>query len=235
MATEKAIRAAVKEIQKVMGYEPPIDPKADVETLVEEIRNAAADLQDGDEFTEATQAVIDELTAEEEEEEAPAPKKGKPAPKKGKPAPKKAAPVEEEEEEEEEEDDDEEEIPAPKKGKAAAKKPAKKAVEEDDDDDEEEEIAAPAPKKAKGKGSNLTPFKGTKETLGTSRMIEVAKAMAKIKGSQDIEAIAKVGDASFVKAGGTSNLKQAKNIVKVILPAAETWGIVTVKGDKLSN
>lgn len=226
MATEKAIRAAVKEIQKVMGYEPPIDPKADVETLVEEIRNAAADLQDGDEFTEATQAVIDELTAEDEEEEAPAPKKGKPAPK-------KAAPVEEEEEEE---DDDEEEIPAPKKAKAVAKKPAKKVVEEeDDDDDDEEEIAAPAPKKAKGKGSNLTPFKGAKETLGTSRMIEVAKAMAKIKGSQDIEAIAKVGDASFVKAGGTSNLKQAKNIVKVILPAAETWGIVTVKGDKLSN
>ena len=226
MATEKAIRAAVKEIQKVMGYEPPIDPKADVETLVEEIRNAAADLQNGDEFTEATQAVIDELTAEDEEEEAPAPKKGKPAPK-------KAAPVEEEEEEE---DDDEEEIPAPKKAKAVAKKPAKKVVEEeDDDDDDEEEIAAPAPKKAKGKGSNLTPFKGAKETLGTSRMIEVAKAMAKIKGSQDIEAIAKVGDASFVKAGGTSNLKQAKNIVKVILPAAETWGIVTVKGDKLSN
>ena len=226
MATEKAIRAAVKEIQKVMGYEPPIDPKADVETLVEEIRNVAADLQNGDEFTEATQAVIDELTAEEEEEEAPAPKKGKPAPK-------KAAPVEEEEEEE---DDDEEEIPAPKKAKAVAKKPAKKVVEEeDDDDDDEEEIAAPAPKKAKGKGSNLTPFKGAKETLGTSRMIEVAKAMAKIKGSQDIEAIAKVGDASFVKAGGTSNLKQAKNIVKVILPAAETWGIVTVKGDKLSN
>lgn len=218
MATEKALRAAAKEVQKVMGLEPPIDLKASLEDLTDQFKEAIEQIQEGDEFSDETQAIIDEFN-EAEEEEAPAPKK-KAA------APKKKAPVIEDEDEDEEEDD-EEEIPV-KKG---AKKPARKVVEEDEEEDDDE---APAPKKAaKGKA---TPFVSQKEKLGTNRMIEVAKAMAKIKGAQDIETVAKAGDANFVKAGGASNLKQSKNIVKVLLPAAETWGVVTVgKGGKLSN
>jgi len=66
-------------------------------------------------------------------------------------------------------------------------------------------------------------------------MIEVAKAMQAIKGTQSIDAIATSADARFVKAGGVSNIKQSKNIIKVLLPAAEEWGIVTDKGGKLTN
>lgn len=228
MATEKALRSAAKEMQDVMGLEPPINVKAPLADLTDQIKEAIEQIQDGDEFSKTTQAIIDEFNAtEEEEEEVEAPKRKKaPAP-----APKKKAPVvedDDDEDDEEEEDEPEEEVVVPKK--KGAKKPVKKVVEEDDEDEDEEET--PAPKKGKGK---LTPFKGTKETLGTSRMIEIAKAMAKIKGSQDIETVAKAGDAGFVKAGGASNLKQSKNIIKVLLPAAETWGIVTLKGDKLSN
>lgn len=233
MATEKALRAAAKEMQDVMGLEPPINVKAPIADLTEQLKEAIEQIQEGDEFSKTTQAIIDEFNAtdEEEEEEVVAPKRKKATA----PAPKKKAPVveddeEEEEEEEEEDDEPEEEVVVPKK--KGAKKPAKKVVEENDEEEDEDEEEAPAPKKGKGK---LTPFKGTKETLGTSRMIEIAKAMAKIKGSQDVETVAKAGDAGFVKAGGASNLKQSKNIIKVLLPAAETWGIVTVKGDKLSN
>lgn len=213
MATEKALRAAAKEVQKVMGLEPPIDLKAPLEDLTDQFKEAIEQIQEGDEFSDETQAIIDEFNEEDDDET--------PAPKKKAAAPKKKAVVEEEEEEEEEE-----EIPV----KKDAKKPARKVVEEDEEDDDE----APAPKKAaKGKA---TPFVSQKEKLGTNRMIEVAKAMAKIKGAQDIETVAKAGDANFVKAGGASNLKQSKNIVKVLLPAAETWGVVTVgKGGKLSN
>ena len=228
MATEKALRTAAKEMQDVMGLEPPINVKAPIADLTEQLKEAIEQIQEGDEFSKTTQAIIDEFNApEEEEEEVVTPKRKKASA----PAPKKKAPVvEDDDEEEEEEDEPEEEVIVPKK--KGAKKPVKKVVEEEEDDDDDEEEEAPAPKKGKGK---LTPFKGTKETLGTSRMIEIAKAMAKIKGSQDVETVAKAGDAGFVKAGGASNLKQSKNIIKVLLPAAETWGIVTVKGDKLSN
>jgi hypothetical protein len=205
MATEKALRAAAKEMQDVMGLEPPLNVKAPLATLTEQFTEAIAQIQKGDEFSEATQAVIDEFnTPEEEEEEVVVPKrKAAAAPA---PAKKKAKTSEPEEEEDEpEEDAEEDEDVVPKKG------------------------AKPA---AKGKA---TPFKGTKETLGTSRMIECAKAMQNIKGSQTVDAIAAVADAKFIKAGGTANLKQDKNIIKVLLPAAETWGVVTVKGDKLSN
>ena len=206
MATEKALRAAAKEMQDVMGLEPPINVKASIEALTEQFTEAISQIQDGDEFSEATQAVIDEFNAPEEEEEEVVVPKRKAAPA---PAKKKAkAPEPEEEEEEEADEDEEEEVAVPKKG--AAKPNAK------------------GEKKA-------SPFKGTKETLGTNRMIECAKAMQSIKGSQTLETIATAADAKFVKAGGATNLKQSKNIIKVLLPAAETWGVVTVKGDKLSN
>jgi hypothetical protein len=59
--------------------------------------------------------------------------------------------------------------------------------------------------------------------------------MQSIKGSQTIDAVAAVADGKFVKAGGVSNIKQSKNIIKVLLPAATEWGIIIEKGGKLSN
>jgi hypothetical protein len=123
------------------------------------------------------------------------------------------------------EEEEEEEVVAP------VKKGAKKAVPVEEDEEEEE---APKAKKKTRTGKPAS-FTSTKETLGTTRMIESAKAMQNIKGSQTLDGVAAKADASFVKAGGVSNIKQAKNIIKVLLPAAEEWGIVVVKGDKLSN
>jgi hypothetical protein len=275
MINEKSMRAAAKELNDVLGLDPVIDTKAKLAIVTDGVKSALPLIDPkNDEFTDATQAVIDELNGgEEDEPEEEAPKK------KG----KKPAPVEEEEEdepeaeedslidqvnaaplklsvmtafvkenaelkplvkklatfekasvlkaailalltpdEEEEEEEEEEEVAPVKKGK----KPAK-------DEEEEEEEEAPK-KKGTGKGKPAS-FTSTKESLGTTRMIECAKAMQNIKGSQTIDAIAAVADAKFVKAGGSVNIKQDKNIIKTLLSAAIEWGIVTEKGGKLTN
>ena len=190
MANLKSLQKAAKELNKVLGLEPALNVEAKESALTKSITECLEEeglITEEDEFTKATQAVLDELGDEDEDEDDDPPKK------KGK-SKKKAAPV-----------------------------------EDDDDDDDDDD---PPKKKGKGKPASFT---STKETLGTTRMIEVAKAMNKIKKSKSIDAVAEVADASFVKAGGTSNLKQAKNIIKVLLPAAEEWEIVTNKNGKLSN
>jgi hypothetical protein len=280
MISEKALRTAAKELQDVMGLDPAINLKAKVADLLAEVTNdAIPQIQEGDSFSEATQAVIDEIKGgEPEEEEAPVKKVV---------AKKKPAPVEEEVEEEPEpeeaveEDDDlatqiadaqkvsdlaiivkansefkslkaklatftkasvlkaamlellpePEEEPEPEPVKKMAGKVANAAIKKPAVEEEEEEETPT--KKPAGKGK--TPFVSTKETLGTTRGIEVFKAMQSIKGSQTIDAIAAIADAKFVKAGGASNLKQSKNIVKVFTQAAIEWGIVVDKADKLSN
>lgn len=271
MISEKELRSAAKELQSVLIMDPPIDSKAKLAVLTEQVKEAIAEIKPGDEFSEETQAVIDELSgAGDEEEEVPAPKKK---------VAKKVAPVEEEEEEEEEslidqvtaaplklsvmtafvkenaelkslvkklptfekasvlkaailelltpEEEEEEEAPVKKMAAKVAGAKVKTAPIEE----EEEEEEAPAKKKGTGK----TPFKSTKDTLGTTRGIEVFKGMQEIKGSQTIEAIAAAADARFVKAGGATNVKQSKNLVKVFLQAAIEWGVVVEKGGKLSN
>lgn len=131
MATDKALKVAAKELNEVLGIEPPINVKGSGDDLTKALKVAIKLITDDDEFTEVTQEVVDELKAAKKAA-APAP----PA-KKG-----KAAPVVEEDEEEEEEEEDEEEVIAPaKKGKKVP------VVEEDDEDEDEEEV--PAPKKGK--------------------------------------------------------------------------------------
>lgn len=195
MATEKALRAAAKEMQNVMGLEPPINTKAPIDELTDQLKEAIDQIQDGDEFSETTQAVIDEfLEVEEEEEEVPAPKKAKkPAP----PAPKKKTPVVEDDDEEDEEDEEEdEEVVVPKKG---TKKPVKKVVEEE----EEEEDEAPAPKKAKAEGKK-TPF----VAAAVHRAETYALALA--KNPKTLKQWAEMSNAIYVKNGGRDSMKQAE-------------------------
>lgn len=95
MISEKQLRSAAKEMNDVMGLDPEINPKASASVLKEEILKNMEDIEEGDEFTEETQAVFDELK-----------------PKKGKKYSKKDDGEEEEEdqtEETEDENDDEEE------------------------------------------------------------------------------------------------------------------------------
>lgn len=218
MATEKALRTAATELSKVLDLDPAINAKAKLSILQKEVEEAVslinpAEGDSPDKFTEETLEVINEINPDLfPEEEAPKPvKKG---------IVKKAAPVVEEEPEEEPEQEEEKPVK-----KAVVKKAA--PAEEPEEEPEEEEKPA--------KGKKAAPFKSAKETLGTTRMIECAKAMASIKGSQPIDVVAKVADDKFVKAGGKTNVKQSKNIIKVILPAAEEWGVVVQKNGKLSN
>lgn len=90
MLSEKALRAAAKEVNEVVGVEPPINTKASVSELIEKLKEAKETVIDPaqDEFTEATQAVLDELDEPQEEAKAPT-RKPKPAPAK-KEGPKKA-------------------------------------------------------------------------------------------------------------------------------------------------
>jgi len=72
--SEKALKAAAAEVNK-LGVDPPIDLKSGIRKITAGLKEAIADvLEDDDEFTEETEAVLIELgwkeDAEEEEEEA---------------------------------------------------------------------------------------------------------------------------------------------------------------------
>jgi hypothetical protein len=74
MFSEKELRSAAKELQAVMIMDPPIDSKAKIAVLTEQVKEAIAEIKPGDEFSDETQAVIDELQGggeEADEEEAP--------------------------------------------------------------------------------------------------------------------------------------------------------------------
>lgn len=155
MATDKQLKKAATELNDVMGLTPAINVKGDTETLTKGIKAAMKHITPEDEFTDDTQAVIDEFTAKPAKAAAASPVK-------------KKAPVvvEEDDEEDEEADDDdddeeeveedeEEEIPEPPKKKKAApvveapkKKKAPVVEEEDDDEEEEEEPVVVKKKKA---------------------------------------------------------------------------------------
>lgn len=113
MLSEKALRAAAKEVNEVVGVEPPINTKAPVAELIAKLKEAKEKVIDPaqDEFTEATQAVLDEL--EDDVEEVPPVPKRKPKP----------APVEEDEAPEEEAEEE-----AETTAKKAPKKEGKKGT-----------------------------------------------------------------------------------------------------------
>ena len=133
MATKKELTTVAKELNRVLGLDPAIDTgsRVKVSDLEEAIKLAIGLIEPGDEFTEATQAIITALS----------------------PAPQEEAPEEEtddydddddddeepEEEEETDDDDDdveeeapEEEAPKADKKKEKKDKPVKKAKAKDD-------------------------------------------------------------------------------------------------------
>ena len=131
MATKKELTTVAKELNKVLGLDPAIDTgsRVKVSDLEEAIKQAIGLIEPGDEFTEATQAIITALS--------PAPQED---------APEEEAPEEEAPEGDDEDDDDagddagseeeeEEETPPepPKADKKKEKKdkPAKKAKAKD--------------------------------------------------------------------------------------------------------
>jgi len=131
MATKKELTTVAKELNEVLGLDPAINTgsRVKVSDLEEAIKQAIGLIEPGDEFTEATQAIISALS--------PAPQED---------APEEEAPEEEAPEGDDEDDDDagddagseeeeEEETPPepPKADKKKEKKdkPAKKAKAKD--------------------------------------------------------------------------------------------------------
>jgi outer membrane biosynthesis protein TonB len=120
MATKKELTTVAKELNKVLGLDPAIDTGSRVKLadLEEAIKQAIGLIEPGDEFTEATQAIITALSPALQEE---APEEDDDD-------------VEEETPEEEtpEEEAPEEEAPKADKKKEKKDKPAKKAKAKDD-------------------------------------------------------------------------------------------------------
>jgi hypothetical protein len=142
MTSEKALRAAAKEMNEVMdGLDPAIDLKAKLPVLTEQMKEAIKFIDpDEDEFTKATQTVIDELSEgdddDDEEEEKPKSKKGKKAPA---------------DDDDDDDDDEEDDEPPVKKKKATPVEDDED--DDDDDDDEDDEEEEEKPKKGKEKKS----------------------------------------------------------------------------------
>lgn len=145
MIKTKQLRIAAEELIEVLlltekdakGKKVPvvIDEEATVEEMTKIVRDAIPLIEEGDDFTDETQAVIDELKEDEDEEPAPK-KKAKPAPadddddEDAPPPKKKAVPVDDD-------DDDDGQAAAEKiHKKNVASKPTRTAPEEDDDEDE---------------------------------------------------------------------------------------------------
>lgn len=66
---KKAVISAAKDLNKVMGLEPRIDVKADVEEIIEKILEAAEWIEEDDEISKETRATIEALQAEQSDED----------------------------------------------------------------------------------------------------------------------------------------------------------------------
>lgn len=235
MATEKELKAAAKELNNVLGVDPPISVKgASIDDLKKDLKTAIELIEADDEFSEETQDVIDELIVEEK----------KPT-KKGKKAP---VIVEEEEEEEdieeeieEEEDDHLAELTAlitnAKKLTELVKicdsnpefKPLKKRVKNfttskelriamltiiEPEEEEEEENPTPT-KKGKDVKAAKEPTEKKKRFVknGMNRIDCVCQILKTQKPKTIADWVAKA-DALFVAKGGTSNTMQALHLIK---------------------
>ena len=155
MATDKMLKKTAKELNDVMGLNPPIDLKSAPDVLLKRILVAMKFIAKDDVFSADVQEVIDELRTPAKKAAAPAPaKKGKPVPE--------PEPEEDDEDElvDDDEDEEEEEIPV----KAPAKKGKKAPEPEPEDDDEEPEPVKPA-KKGKAAPAPVPVTKEKKEKV----------------------------------------------------------------------
>ena len=200
--TKKDLVSAYKELDKVVGIEPPIDyDDLSLNDFETELFATYSDLvEEGDKFSKATQAVFDALTEkygdekpeeteEEDDEEIEEIEEVE--------EDNDDEEVEEEDDDEEDDDEEEEEIPVPvKKGKVKPEpvpvKKSKKVVEpEEEDDDDEEEDEKPVkvkPAKKEKKEKIKKESKAFSATMVTRQMVcdnekvtlaEIQKELAK--------------------------------------------------------
>jgi hypothetical protein len=212
MINDKELRSAAKELVSVLGLvdenkEDIVITKTTTPSALKKIINDVINaklIAPTDELSDETQEVVIAMT----------PKKGKKA-----------------------KDEDEEETPKQtaerlhKENIANAKINTVKGMddldeEEDDKEEEEEEVKKPAPAK-KGK-------KAEKKKVTVTRSACICKVMNSVPAKgKTIDELALLADTAYTKAGGTSNVKQTVHHIKVLIPAAVEWGIITVDGNKI--
>ncbi len=126
--------------------------------------------------------------------------------------------VEEEEVEDEEEDEDEE---------VDVKETEGQDEEEVNDELEEEKPA----EKSKVKAKPTPPSTG----VGVTRIGAAALVIKRAKNPMTVEDWVKRTDELYVKEGGKPNLKESRYAVNVAVKVLETYGLIEVKGDKVSK
>ncbi len=217
---EDLIKAA-KELNDVLGLDPQIKTgkKVTEKELSEQILEAAELILPEDNISEETTRVIKllkgESVEEEDEDEEEVDTESEPE--------EDDDEVEEEEVEDEEEEEDEEEL------------------EDDEEDEEEDEEEKPAPKlaekaekpaeKSKVKAKPTPPSTG----VGVTRIGAAALVIKRAKNPMTVEDWVKRTDELYVKEGGKSNLKESRYAVNVTVKVLEAYGLIEVKGDKVSK
>jgi len=183
MATKKELTTVAKELNKVLGLDPAIDTGSRVKLadLEEAIKQAIGLIEPGDEFTEATQAIITALS----------------------PAPQEDAPEEEAPEEEAPEGDDDDDDDDDDDGEPEEETPEEEAPPEPTKADKKKEKKDKPEKKAKAKDDNKpTKKKIVLECLKKGATIEqIAKEIAKAGIDDDYDKNCRVVKAWLNKMG----------------------------------
>lgn len=166
---EKALIAAAAELNEVLGCDPAINPKKG--NVTAQFKEAIELIdEEEDEFSPATQKVIDYYKALEETNESEDEDEKPVKAAKGKKAAKKVEPEPEGEDEDDDEDEDDGEEEDEKSAKKSSKKaPVKKAskkveLEEEEDEEEEDEEEEEEEDEKPAKKSKATDKKSKKST-----------------------------------------------------------------------
>lgn len=199
----KVLNKAIKEINKVVDCEPPIDAEADAKERDVSIYEAIDIMNDDDEFTEETQGVIDTYIDAREDDDDDDDAEETPKEKKARIKKEKAAAKAKEDDDDDNEE--EEETSKEKKVRIKKKKAAAKAKEEEDDDDDDDDAEeTPKEKKARLKKEKAA----KKAAKGYSRIDAVCEALLNDE-PETIKEWAKIADKEYAdKTGRDSNPKE---------------------------
>jgi len=205
--TKKEVVSVAKELNKVLGLDPQIDTKQNLETLKDLVLQAADLVEPGDELSKKASELIDKIREE-------------------------ASVLEPEEDEDEsvdiEEDDD---------GDPEDEDDDEPEDEDDDEDDEEAVEKEVKEKGKKEKKTTKSEKKGgvKKEASNTptTRVFVIGKIL---KGTKNItiDNLIKKADDEYVKIGGKENLKESRTSVLKALHVLQGFDAIEFDGEKVS-
>jgi hypothetical protein len=211
---EDLIKAA-KELNDVLGLDPQIKTgkKVTDNELTEQILEAADLLLPEDDISEETMRVIKLLkgeSAEEEDEEE---------------VDTESEPEEDDDEVEEEEEEEDEEVDVEE-----TEEQDEEEVNDEFEVEEEENVEEEKPAE-----ESKVKTKSTAQSKAITRIGAAALVIKRAKNVLTIEDWVKRTDELYVKEGGKPNLKESRYAVNVAVKVLEAYGLIEVKGDKVSK